>query len=268
MITLGAGILPAVGVGAAGGALVGATSIGAGSVIAAALLVLYPGLSPQVIVGSATIQAVAMKLAGVLARRQLGLREGRLGVTLAAGALPVAVFGAWASGRIAVASLERILTLTLVSVGVLVVIQSVGMRSAEGDAGVGAGTGGGAAAGDPPSVAAGLVGAAVGLIAGLTSVGTGTLFVTALAGPLRVGVHRAVAAALVAGVLTLVGSGAMHAALGHYDGAIVIGTCLGSVPGVLFGTALAHRLPARELRALVGAGIAVAAIVTMSRAGR
>ncbi|MGE5177379.1 MAG: hypothetical protein ACM3JJ_13530, partial [Hyphomicrobiales bacterium] len=68
VVNLGVGLLPAVGVGVAGGALVGATSIGAGSVIAAALLVLYPGLSPQVVVGSATLQAVVMKLAGVLAR--------------------------------------------------------------------------------------------------------------------------------------------------------------------------------------------------------
>lgn len=269
MTEIGLGLLPAVAVGVAGGVMVGATSIGAGSVIAASLLVLYPQLTAPVIVGSATIQAVVMKLAAVLARRQFRLKEEKLGVTMAAGAIPVAVLGAWGSGRIAVESLERILTMTLAAVGVLVVVQSVGMRKVNGGGGAGVeGSAADAPSKDPHAVLVGAVGAAVGLIAGLTSVGTGTLFVSALAGPLRVGVHRAVAAALVAGVLTLVGSGVMHAALGHLDTAIVIGTCLGSVPGVLFGTAIAHRLPARELRALVGAGIAVAAIITMSRAGR
>ena len=271
----GSGVLwPAAGAGLVGGALVGMTGVGAGSVIAAALLLLYPEMAPQVIVGSATIQAVAMKCVGVAARRQFRLREGRIGVAMAAGAIPLAVAGAWASSFVPGATLRSVLTLVLVVVGVLLVIQAM---AGEAGAGVGVGVGAGAGAGagvadpvvgDPGPARVGVLGAAVGFIAGLTSVGTGTLFVSALAGPLRVDAHRAVAAALVAGMLTLVVSGATHALLGHFDVAIVMGTVLGSIPGVLLGTAVSHRLPARALRGVIGAGIAAAAIVSMARVGK
>jgi len=269
----GSGVLwPAAGAGLVGGALVGMTGVGAGSVIAAALLLLYPEMAPQVIVGSATIQAVAMKCVGVAARRQFRLREGRIGVAMAAGAIPLAVAGAWASSFVPGAALRSVLTLVLVVVGVLLVIQAMaGEAGASVGVGAGAGAGAGVAdpvAGDPSPARVGVLGAAVGFIAGLTSVGTGTLFVSALAGPLRVDAHRAVAAALVAGMLTLVVSGATHALLGHFDVAIVLGTVLGSIPGVLLGTAVSHRLPARALRGVIGAGIAAAAIVSMARVGK
>ena len=269
----GSGVLwPAAGAGLVGGALVGMTGVGAGSVIAAALLLLYPEMAPQVIVGSATIQAVAMKCVGVAARRQFRLREGRIGVAMAAGAIPLAVAGAWASSFVPGAALRSALTLVLVVVGVLLVIQAMaGEAGASVGVGAGAGAGAGVAdpvAGDPSPARVGVLGAAVGFIAGLTSVGTGTLFVSALAGPLRVDAHRAVAAALVAGMLTLVVSGATHALLGHFDVAIVLGTVLGSIPGVLLGTAVSHRLPARALRGVIGAGIAAAAIVSMARVGK
>jgi len=254
-------LLPAAGAGLVGGALVGMTGVGAGSVIAAALLMLFPELEPQVIVGSATIQAVAMKCVGVAVRRQFRLREGRLGVAMAAGAIPLAVAGAWASSFVPGATLRSVLTLVLVVVGVLLVIQAM-----QGE--VGSVDASGAVAEDPAPARVGVFGAAVGFVAGLTSVGTGTLFVSALAGPLRVDPHRAVAAALVAGMLTLIVSGATHALLRHFDGAIVLGTVLGSIPGVLLGTAVSHRLPSRALRGVIGAGIAAAAIIAMARMGR
>ena len=262
-------LLPAAGAGLVGGALVGMTGVGAGSVIAAALLMLFPDLEPQVIVGSATIQAVAMKCVGVAARRQFRLREGRLGVAMAAGAIPLAVAGAWASSFVPGATLRSVLTLVLVVVGVLLVIQAMQGEVGSGAAGAGVdGAAGHSAAEDPAPARVGVFGAAVGFIAGLTSVGTGTLFVSALAGPLRVDPHRAVAAALVAGMLTLIVSGATHALLRHFDGAIVLGTVLGSIPGVLLGTAVSHQLPSRALRGAIGAGIAAAAIVAMTRMGK
>lgn len=256
-------LLPAAGAGLVGGALVGMTGVGAGSVIAAALLMLFPDLAPQVIVGSATIQAVAMKCVGVAARRQFRLREGRLGVAMAAGAIPLAVAGAWASSFVPGATLRSVLTLVLVVVGVLLVIQAM-----QGEVGRVYEAKVDDVAGDPAPVRVGAFGAAVGFIAGLTSVGTGTLFVSALAGPLRVEPHRAVAAALVAGLLTLIVSGATHALLRHFDLAIVLGTVLGSIPGVLLGTVASHRLPSRALRGAIGAGIAAAAVVSMARIGK
>ncbi|HEY3155233.1 MAG TPA: sulfite exporter TauE/SafE family protein [Candidatus Eisenbacteria bacterium] len=254
---MGADLLPAIGVGLLGGALVGLTGVGAGSVIAALLLVCYQSVAPQTIVGSATLQAVAMKLVGVWARRQFQLRERRLGVAMAAGAIPLAVAGAWVSSRLSDATLRPVVSAVLIAVGGTLIVQAAqARRRARPETAL--------AASDPAQVQIACVGAGVGFIAGLTSVGTGTLFVSALVGPLGVAARRAVGAALVAGLLTLSVSGATHLLLGHVDPGLVFGTCLGSVPGVLFGTAFSQRLRTRALRGLIGTGIIVAALVSMA----
>ncbi len=254
-------LLPATGVGFLGGIFVGMTGVGAGSVIAALLLIAYPALSPQIIVGSATAQAVVMKLFAVGARRHMKLHEMRLGLAMAAGAAPLAVAGAFVSHRLHAEVLKPILAGVLGVVGAILIAQSVHRwRSAQPAV---AATGG-----DPPAPMVGVIGSFVGFIAGLTSIGTGTLFVSALAGPLRVEAHRAVAAALVAGLVTLVVSTVTHLALGHVNGALVLGTCVGSVPGVLLGTMLATRLPAHWLRGAIGGGIVIAAAIALARLGK
>ena len=55
--------LPTLAVGALGGLLVGVTSVGSGSVIMVALLILYPGLSAVKLVGTDLVQAVPLVLA-------------------------------------------------------------------------------------------------------------------------------------------------------------------------------------------------------------
>lgn len=276
-------MLPATGIGLIGGTLVGLTGVGAGSVIAALLLVVYPELSPQLIVGSATAQAVVMKVFGVWARRRRKLREMRLGLSMAAGAAPLAILGAYVSHRLHAEILRPILAGVLGVVGAVLVAQAVhrwGTRRA-GGTGVGVadvstadvstaekdlpGARVSATENDPPPLGVGVMGSVVGFIAGLTSIGTGTLFVSALAGSLRVEAHRAVGAALVAGLVTLVISAVTHIALGHANAALIVGTCLGSVPGVLIGTAFATRLPARALRGVIGGGIVIAAAIALGR---
>jgi len=249
--------LPATGVGFLGGTLVGMTGVGAGSVIAALLLIAYPALSPQLIVGSATTQAVVMKLFAVGARRHMKLREMRLGLSMAAGASPLAIVGAFVSHRLHAEVLRPILALVLGFVGAILIAQSVHRwRSAKAHI---------TADADPSAIKVGVIGTVVGFVAGLTSIGTGTLFVSALAGPLRVDAHRAVAAALVAGLVTLVVSAVTHLALGHVNAALALGTCIGSVPGVLLGTLLATRLPAQSLRGVIGGGIVIAAAIALAR---
>jgi uncharacterized membrane protein YfcA len=261
MLPAAVAVFPAVAVGLVGGTFVGMTGVGAGSVIAALLLVFYPDLSPQVIVGSATTQAVMMKIVGVWIRRQFQLRERGLGITMALGAIPCAVAGAWTTSKIDASTLRPIIAGVLVVVGVLLVIQALRRSGGErvrppNDSGHG---------GDPARGPVLGIGAAVGYVAGLTSIGTGTLFVSAMAGPLRVDAHRAVAAALVAGMLTLIVSAGMHITLGHVDPALAVLTAVGSVPGVIIGTAMGKRLSARWLRGVIGVGILIAAALAVFR---
>src|SRR5262245_24964399 len=252
--------LPAIGVGLVGGLLVGMTGVGAGSVIAALLLVFYPDMSPHIIVGSATTQAVVMKMAGVWKRRQLQLGAGPLGVAMAAGAIPLAIAGAWTSSQIHASLMRPIIACVLALVGILLVLQAVrtnGDRRAMADEGA-KGAGPSAVApreADPPRGPVFALGALVGYVAGLTSIGTGTLFVSVLAGPLRIDAHRAVAAALIAGLLTLIVSSSTHVLLGHLDPLLAGLTAIGSVPGVIIGTALSRRMEARTLNGIIGGGI-------------
>lgn len=250
-------LLPAVVVGLVGGTLVGMTGVGAGSVISAFLLVFYPHVPAQVIVGSATVQAVAMKLVGVWSRRQFQLQERGLALIMAAGAIPLSIVGAWVSAKMPGEVLRAIVAFLLLIVGANLAVQSAytrwKLREPE------------PAAKDPTPGLVAVLGANTGFIAGLTSVGTGTLFVSALAGPLRVAPHRAVAAALFAGMLTLVVSGVTHAMLGHVNLSLVLATCLGSIPGVIFGTAFAQRLRATALRGVIGTGIVIAALIAFTR---
>jgi uncharacterized membrane protein YfcA len=291
-------LLPAVVIGLVGGTLVGVTGVGAGSVIAAALLLVFPDVPPSVIVGSATLQAIAMKLVGVMARRRFRFREGRLALAMAAGAIPLAAGGAWASGVIDGDLLRSVMAFVLLGVGLVLVAQAVPRApestetyrelTEKGDREQGRGRGhheetgaaewdaasaedwarAGAFPTDPARAQVGFVGGAVGFIAGLTSIGTGTLFVSSLVGPLRMDAHRAVAVALLAGLLTLMVSGVTHAMLGHVGPTLVVGTLAGSIPGVLLGTFLAQRMSGGVLRGTIGAGIAVAAVVALARLGR
>src|SRR5256885_349291 len=58
--------LVTVAVGALGGLLVGVTSVGSGSVIMIALVMLYPGLSPLRLVGTDLVQAVPLVMAAAI----------------------------------------------------------------------------------------------------------------------------------------------------------------------------------------------------------
>jgi len=291
-----AGYLPASLIGLLGGALVGLTGVGAGSIIAAGLLVAFPEVAPKLIVGTATVQAIVMKLFGVLARRRWRFREGRLGVAMALGAIPMAAAGAWASSRIGPDLLRPVMAVVLLIVGLLLVAQakprgpdgngvyrnlagkSPRERAREGDEETGAVEWDTALhdeavleetrSADPRQTHVAGVGALVGFVAGLTSIGTGTLFVAALVGPLKMDAHRAVAVALLAGLLTLIVSGATHILLGHVNVSLAGGVLLGSVPGVLLGTVASRRLSGGALRGTIGAGIAIAAVMAMARLGR
>ena len=86
--------LVTVGVGALGGLLVGITSVGAGSVIMIALLMLYPGLSPVRLVGTDLVQAVPLVLAAATSNIVINGLDWHILVPLVLGSTPGTVLGA------------------------------------------------------------------------------------------------------------------------------------------------------------------------------
>jgi len=98
-----------------------------------------------------------------------------------------------------------------------------------------------------------LIGAAAGMIAGLTGVGGGVLLVPLLVGALAVAQHQAHGTSLaVIFLIALVGA-ITYAIHGHIDWVLAVGLALGGLVGVVLGARLMTRVPARQLRWIFGA---------------
>jgi hypothetical protein len=89
-------IAPTVIVGVLVGLLVGTTSVGSGSLVVTALLLLYPLLRPSVLVGTDLTQAVPMLIAGALAHAGFGAISVAVVVSLLIGQIP----GVWLGAKL------------------------------------------------------------------------------------------------------------------------------------------------------------------------
>ncbi|MGW4119757.1 sulfite exporter TauE/SafE family protein [Nocardia sp. NPDC004711] len=91
--------VPTVLIGVLGGLLVGLTSVGAGAVMMAALVIVYPTLRPNQLVGTDIVQAIPLVAAATLGHLLFG--DVRLALTgsLVLGAIPGVILGALLSSR-------------------------------------------------------------------------------------------------------------------------------------------------------------------------
>ncbi|MDP2773917.1 MAG: sulfite exporter TauE/SafE family protein [Nocardioides sp.] len=111
--------LPTLLVGALGGLLVGITSVGSGSVIMVALLMLYPGLSAVKLVGTDLVQAVPLVLAAAISNIIVndGLDLG-LTVPLVLGSVPGTIIGSKLAPRVPQSFIRRAIVVVLTMSGV------------------------------------------------------------------------------------------------------------------------------------------------------
>ena len=85
--------IPTLLVGALGGLLVGITSVGSGSVIMIALLMLYPGLSAVRLVGTDLVQAVPLVMAAAISNIALHGLDWAILIPLVIGSVPGTLIG-------------------------------------------------------------------------------------------------------------------------------------------------------------------------------
>jgi len=111
--------VPTVLVGALGGALVGITSVGSGSVIMVALLMLYPTLSAVRLVGTDLVQAVPLVLSAAVANiiAEGGLDLG-LTVPLILGSVPGTILGSRLAPKVPQSFIRRGIVIVLTMSGV------------------------------------------------------------------------------------------------------------------------------------------------------
>ena len=88
-------------VGIVGGTIVGMTSVGSGSLMIVALMLLYPTLSSRELVGTDLVQAVPLVLAAAIGHLLWGEFERGLTTSLLIGSVPGVIIGAQISSRVA-----------------------------------------------------------------------------------------------------------------------------------------------------------------------
>lgn len=235
------------------GAIVGATGVGGGSLMTP-LLVLVMGVSPATAVGTDLLYASLTKAGGAWAHGRRGNVDWRVGALLAAGSVPAAgatlvalrllPIGAEQYNQVITWALSVALILTAAALLFKDRLRAVALRRPVLRAGDG----------DRSRAATVAVGAVLGVLVTVSSVGAGALGVAALffLYPGLVAV-RVVGTDIAHAVpLTLV-AGLGHASMGAVDWGLLGNLLLGSLPGVYLGSAVSRKLPERLLRTLLAA---------------
>ncbi|MDN5857112.1 MAG: sulfite exporter TauE/SafE family protein [Pseudonocardia sp.] len=109
--------IPTVLIGVVGGLVVGMTSVGSGSIMIIALLLLYPTLQSSQLVGTDLVQAVPLVAAAALGHLFFGDFHLDLAATLLLGSVPGTVIGALVSTRTSGGLVRRALALVLLASG-------------------------------------------------------------------------------------------------------------------------------------------------------
>jgi uncharacterized membrane protein YfcA len=105
-------------VGAMGGLLVGITSVGSGSVIMIALLMLYPGLAAVRLVGTDLVQAVPLVLAAAISNIALHGLDWSILIPLVIGSVPGTLIGSAIAPRVPQSFIRRGIVIVLTMSGI------------------------------------------------------------------------------------------------------------------------------------------------------
>ncbi len=116
--------LPTLLVGMLGGLLVGVTSVGSGSVIMIALLMMYPGLSALRLVGTDLVQAVPLVLSAALANIAIHGLDWALLVPLVIGSVPGTLLGSRLAPRVPQSFIRRGIVIVLTMSGVALLFKA------------------------------------------------------------------------------------------------------------------------------------------------
>lgn len=95
------------------------------------------------------------------------------------------------------------------------------------------------------------IGVVLGFIVGLTSIGSGSLFALAMLYLYRLRPSELVGTDIAHAFLLVTAAGMMHAGIGNVDYLLMGNLLLGSIPGVLLGSTLSSRFPAKPLRTIM-----------------
>lgn len=239
------------------GTVVGMTGLGGAAIVTPMLLLLF-NVPTSVAVSTDLVSAAVMKPVGatvhIIRKTPYWIVVG----CLTAGSVPGVLIGTWFFARLAESesgeeTLKRIIGVVLL-MAVVVTLLRLRLRNYQ------------SSHADVPMqftrgklAIAGLVGLVVGILVGLTSVGSGTLIAATLLilFPFMLP-SRLVGTDLVQAVPMLMVGALAHMSVGEVDWWIVASLLIGQVPGVVIGARISSRYNGQELRwlllVMVGAG--------------
>lgn len=245
------------------GAVVGLTGVGGGSLMTP-ILIFFFGIKPYLAVGTDLLFAAFTKAGGTVRLARARLVDWRIVASLSAGSLPAAGLTLYVLHQVGPtdARVQSLITGTL-GIALLLTAAATLYKTVRGKA---------LPATLPAAVQVRaatprhwslplLLGALVGTLVTLTSVGAGAIGVSVLLliYPL-LPLPRVVAADIAYAVpLTLV-AGLGHATLGSVDWPLLLKLLAGSLPGIWLGTQLMHRVNERVLRSALSVLLAWAGI--------
>jgi hypothetical protein len=239
------------------GFMIGLSGVGSGALMAPVLLFL--GIPPSMVVGSDLLFGLLTKIVGVGSHLQRGTIAWRWVWLMAAGSLPGAVVGSQLLAHFADAprTIRLWIGIVLVLTPVIALLMEIARRR------------------DarwvermrhPSPVTIALIGAAIGITVGATSVGSGSLVDMALvlfsplSGALLIGTG-------IAHAVMLTGTGAaLHWSLGNVELPLVGQLLVGSIPGVLLGGWVARRSKPATIRWGATTLVLLSGLTLLSRA--
>jgi uncharacterized protein len=236
------------------GILIGLTGIGGGSLMTP-LLVLFAGIPPVVAIGTDLAYGAVTKTLGGWRHWRKGTVDMGVSMWLAVGSVPGALVGVWLLDRLHTTYGKSFEPALLASIAGALLIVSVTIL--------------GRALFMPKLVArerhsvqqttrtkvtAIVIGAVLGVILGLTSVGSGALIGLALILVFHAAILLWVAALA-------------HLVSGNVDFALMGTILVGSLPGVWIGTQLMGHVPAHGLRPVLGCVLLASALGVLTKAG-
>ena len=249
------------------GALVGLTGVGGGSIMTP-LLILVFDVKPVLAVGTDLFYGAVTKTAGGYKHLRQRTVDLRLSWWMAAGSVPAAI-----AGVLTLELLESSLgggfdetLLALVAGAVLFAGVAVAARGLLGSRLKG---------GERESVqldrrnklGAAAVGAAVGFILGITSVGSGALVGVALILVFRLTPHRVVGTDVFHAAILLWAAAAAHMVSANIDWGLAGNLLVGSIPGIWVGSHFSARMPGPALRGALAIVLTASGVALSTKAG-
>src|SRR5436190_1234150 len=247
------------------GILVGMTGMGGGSLMTP-LLILVFGIQPTTAIGTDIFYSAITKTVG--GWRHFRMKTVNLGLTfwLAAGSVPAAILGVWAisilESRLGSEQLDSVVYAllggTLLMVGIITLARALILRNLIDER-------------DDfqirrrHKIAAATIGATTGFVIGITSAGSGTVIAILLIAVFRLTPRRVVGTDVFHAAILLWAAGLAHWVGGNVDLGLAGNILIGSVPGVVIGSALSGWAPQAFLRTALGLVLIGSGIVSIQK---